>query len=67
MSGGVLSGRDLPGRGLYGAWGLYSGAWRSLGLGWQCVFAFQFGPVILASRVLVGFRPAPHSLREKAA
>lgn len=26
-------------------------------------FAFQFGPIILASGVLVGFRPAPHTCR----
>lgn len=25
--------------------------------------AFQFGPIILASGVLVGFRPAPHTCR----
>lgn len=42
----------------------FSGPWKPLGLGWQCAFAFQFGPVILASGVLVGLRPAPHTFRK---
>lgn len=46
-------------------WFFFSGPRRPLTLGWQYVFAFQFGPIILASRILVGFMPAPYTFREK--
>lgn len=40
------------------------GLGKPLGLEWQYIFAFQFGPTIVASRVWVGFRPAPHTFRK---
>lgn len=46
---------------------IFSGPGKPVGLGWQYVFAFQFGPTVLVSRVLVGLRPAPHTFREKVA
>lgn len=67
MSGGVLRGRDLPGRGFVGAGASIQepgGPWDLAG---SVFLHFNLGPVILASRVLVGFRPAPHTLREEAA
>lgn len=71
MLGGVLRLRKSPRKGFCGGWAgtpflfFFSGPRRPLTFGWQYVFAFQFGPIILASRILVGFMPAPYTFREK--
>lgn len=66
MLGGVLRWRTSPKKGFVGAGQgacFFSGHGGPLHL--ALCFAFQFGPIILAFRVLVDFMAAPHTFREK--
>lgn len=55
----------FPGGVFVGAGSFFGGLGSLRDLAGSMFFAFQLGPIILASRVLVGFRPAPHTFREK--